>query len=339
MNQGLTNTHIRDILSKGNGHLFAATSGSGIFRSTDNGNTWIKASSGLGSSIIYDLALTQQGNVLAGTYNGIWITYDNANSWVQLGLSGKRVDAVGVDSLGYIFAGVSTEGLYRSTDNGTTWTLISSDMFYIYAIKVDATGTIFVGANNGVYRSNDNGNNWNWIGLYGKTVNDMAFIENPGSLLAATSSGVYYSLDDGNTWQSANNGLTDTQVWSILITSNGYAFAGTFSGTVFRTSDPITKLSVSEVNIPKTIHLKQNYPNPFNPVTTIPFTLPKSTHVTLKIYNLLGQEVATLVNARLLAGEHRVRWEPQDLPSGVYLVRLEAKEHGVVQVRKMVLVR
>ncbi|MBN2012970.1 SBBP repeat-containing protein [candidate division KSB1 bacterium] len=76
---------------------------------------------------------------------------------------------------------------------------------------------------------------------------------------------------------------------------------------------------------PAQFHLCQNYPNPFNPSTTIRFTLSKSERVSLKIYNLVGQHVATLVDDVRSAGEHQVKWQADGLPSGIYLARLQAE--------------
>jgi hypothetical protein len=83
--------------------------------------------------------------------------------------------------------------------------------------------------------------------------------------------------------------------------------------------------------------LMQNYPNPFNPSTTIRYALPKSSYVRLKVYNLLGREIATLVNEKRAAGEHAIRWNPIGLPSGIYFYRLQAGEF--VATRKLVLMR
>ena len=82
----------------------------------------------------------------------------------------------------------------------------------------------------------------------------------------------------------------------------------------------------------------QNYPNPFNPTTTIEFTLAQDSKVLLKIYNTLGQEVATLLDGEMQAGIlHHVPFDASRLPSGIYFYRLEAK--GQVQVKKLVLIR
>ncbi len=90
-------------------------------------------------------------------------------------------------------------------------------------------------------------------------------------------------------------------------------------------------------NVPAAFGLQQNYPNPFNPSTTIRFTLPVREYVTLRVYNLLGQEVATLVNETLEAGESMVRFDGSRLSSGVYLYRLQAG--GSTLTRRMTLVK
>jgi hypothetical protein len=94
-------------------------------------------------------------------------------------------------------------------------------------------------------------------------------------------------------------------------------------------------------NQPKKLNqyqLSQNYPNPFNPTTTIKFDLPKTRNVTLKIFNILGEEVATLVSDRLTSGSHTYEWSrPAGMASGVYMYRLQAEEF--VETRKMVLMR
>lgn len=83
--------------------------------------------------------------------------------------------------------------------------------------------------------------------------------------------------------------------------------------------------------------LKQNYPNPFNPSTNIRFALPEQRDVTLVVYNLLGQRVATLVNETRPAGWHEVTFDASRLASGVFIYRLEAE--GYVETRSMILVK
>ena len=102
--------------------------------------------------------------------------------------------------------------------------------------------------------------------------------------------------------------------------------------------------SVSErEELPSEFALHQNYPNPFNPATIIRYSLPVgqdgilSCHVSLKVYNLLGQEVATLVNESKQPGRYQVQWNAQRLSSGVYFYRLQAGEY--LETRKLMLLK
>ena len=86
-----------------------------------------------------------------------------------------------------------------------------------------------------------------------------------------------------------------------------------------------------------TVTLFQNYPNPFNPSTTIKYHVPRASHVTLSVYDMLGREVAALVREKQEAGLHQVEFEGAGLPSGVYFSRLRAGD--VVRVKKLVLMK
>jgi len=88
---------------------------------------------------------------------------------------------------------------------------------------------------------------------------------------------------------------------------------------------------------PRAFALEQNYPNPFNPSTAIAYDLPSESHVTLKVYNMLGQEVATLVDNQSSAGRHTVTWNAGSQPSGIYFYRLTAA--GATATGKMVLLK
>lgn len=101
-------------------------------------------------------------------------------------------------------------------------------------------------------------------------------------------------------------------------------------------SDSVTDVRVGET-IPNAYALRQNYPNPFNPSTTIAFDLPQTDHVTLRVFNMLGQEVATLVNETRSAGTYAVEWNAQDVPSGIYFARMQSGTFNAV--RRMILVK
>jgi hypothetical protein len=104
---------------------------------------------------------------------------------------------------------------------------------------------------------------------------------------------------------------------------------------------------VDQLSIIQKFNLDQNYPNPFNPSTTIKYSLPHPSLVTLKVYDLLGREVATLVNEEKPIGEYSVEFSGSNLPSGVYFYQLrisalqskDGKANGFVETKKMVLLR
>ena len=89
--------------------------------------------------------------------------------------------------------------------------------------------------------------------------------------------------------------------------------------------------------IPNQFALYQNYPNPFNPTTNIKFDLPEASWVTLKVYNIIGQEVASLINGEVNAGYHSVSFDGSKLPSGTYIYRLQTG--NFIQTKKMVLLK
>jgi hypothetical protein len=91
------------------------------------------------------------------------------------------------------------------------------------------------------------------------------------------------------------------------------------------------------IETPTTFSLAQNFPNPFNPTTTIQFSLPQAGDVSLKIYNLLGEEVKTLVKEYRQAGKHSVQFNANNLASGIYFYRIQAG--SFVETKKMILLR
>ncbi len=107
-----------------------------------------------------------------------------------------------------------------------------------------------------------------------------------------------------------------------------------FDGSFNYSNNLIVKI---EKPLPNSFSLNQNYPNPFNPTTTINFTLANKSHVSLKVYDLLGKQVAELVNAEKPAGEYNVQFNATNLPSGIYAYRLEAG--NFVSVKKMILMK
>ncbi len=101
--------------------------------------------------------------------------------------------------------------------------------------------------------------------------------------------------------------------------------------------DIITGIDYSENLLPEEYHLSQNYPNPFNPSTTINFSIPSAQLVVLKVYNILGQQVKTLINKEMQAGNFKVNFKADNLSSGIYFYKLQAGNFS--QVKKMIFLR
>ena len=119
---------------------------------------------------------------------------------------------------------------------------------------------------------------------------------------------------------------------------NGNLFAATNFNTVWRA--PILQLTdVKETtnNIPAEFALSQNYPNPFNPTTTINYSVSKSGAVVLKVYNIMGKEVETLVNEQKTAGNYEVKFNASKLATGVYFYQL--KSGDFISTKKLVLLK
>lgn len=130
--------------------------------------------------------------------------------------------------------------------------------------------------------------------------------------------------------------ITGEGLGSVRVEMPGYAAA------LYVVADSIVQVNVPTAvtrtdEVPEQVVLEQNYPNPFNPVTTIVFDLTEAAPVRLQVFDILGREVATLVDGRRLPGRHEVVFDGSMLPSGVYIYRLEAGEQLIL--RRMLLVK
>lgn len=138
-------------------------------------------------------------------------------------------------------------------------------------------------------------------------------------------------------------GLANGTKYYFRVTAvNFYGMASAYSNEVNATPS-LTGVESEENSIPTVYSISQNYPNPFNPNTTIKFGLPEASTVSLKIYDVIGREIATLVNEELTAGYYQYPWNAKGLSSGVYVYRIAATsltgdgQKSFVQVKKLVL--
>jgi hypothetical protein len=119
---------------------------------------------------------------------------------------------------------------------------------------------------------------------------------------------------------------------------NSFAIWAGWNGEgVYASTNILTGIGEKQQSVPLTAQLSQNYPNPFNPSTTIRYDLPQKSHVTLSVYNVLGQQVSILVQGEQESGYHEVRFDGSNLASGVYFYRLQAGTS--VETKKLLLLR
>ena len=143
----------------------------------------------------------------------------------------------------------------------------------------------------------------------------------------------------------SNGGSISGSSTNQIISTIGEPIVGTSGNSVnqiqsgfWYSEDAITGVEKNDKNsAPKEFQLMQNYPNPFNPTTTIIFDLPKQSHVTIKIYNILGQEVETLINETKKPGSYQLNFNAASLASGVYIYRIQAGDF--TSTKKMMLIK
>jgi ligand-binding sensor domain-containing protein len=319
--------------------LYAATSG-GLFYLPENGSYWIA----LTKQWVYNFEESSIGNAYAGSTSGILTAHVGDDLWTPLqtiGLPFTKIYCLALDSSNNFFAGTRNDGVFESTNGGTFWmqTGINSPLIFcsVNTIQIDNKGKMFVGTDSaGAYYSDDAGINWRKIStITGKNVTGFLLSHASEYFVGTLDCGVFVSTDRGESWQSTNNGLTDSSVTSLMYDQQGYLYAATDSG-LFR-SRSITAVVHQTNGQPASFSLAQNYPNPFNPSTSIQYSVSGSQKVTLKVYDVLGREVATLVNERKLPGMYTVQFVGSKYASGVYFYRLAAGDY--VETKKMVLTK
>jgi hypothetical protein len=149
---------------------------------------------------------------------------------------------------------------------------------------------------------------------------------------------VFHTTNGGVTWASENSG-TSNELNDVFFVDASHGWSVGANGTVLFRSTPTEVGDASSTVLPTDVTLGQNYPNPFNPSTNISYRLSRPGFVSLKVYNLLGQEVATLVSRSQPTGEHDASFDAAGLPSGIYLYKLDLNNGTVKEVRKMTVLK
>ncbi|MFA7362184.1 MAG: T9SS type A sorting domain-containing protein [Candidatus Kapaibacterium sp.] len=285
-------------------------------------------------------ALTEYGNyILAGTdaYTGIWYSTSLGQNWVQTNLSNEEIYCFAISG-NNIYAGSGGSGVYLSIDSGQTWTQTALNNKTVGSLAVSGN-SIFAGTyQNGVYLSTNNGSSWTQTALNNLTVTSLAVSEDKifaGTYDNFNNTGIFFSTNNGQSWVQKNEGFKYIPGVGSLLILNDYILAGTYGYSVWRRPlSDFTGIQSISTEIPTVYSLGQNYPNPFNAVTKIRFDVQKlesrsqNSEVTLKIFDVLGREVETLVNERLQPGTYETSFDGSGLNSGVYFYKMVV-HHGV----------
>jgi ligand-binding sensor domain-containing protein len=342
-NNGLTSTLVRCFAFTDRGDIFAGT-GAGVFYSSNNAETWELRNFGLGDYVANALIVNSSGSIFAGLNGGgVYRSENNGVSWTfaNNGLVSNVVLSLAIDNSGRLFAGTEFDGVFRSIDNGNNWAKLGDGLTQpdVNALAFDMGGDLFAATDGGVFILPRNADSWIRAdsGLTDKRIRALA-INARGHVFAGTYiSGVFRSTDHGQNWVEVNSGLLNSLVRSLSVNNDGYLFAGTQGSGVFRSIGTTTSVRETSDRKPPSFFLAQNFPNPFNAGTVIAYEIPHDARVELKIYDLLGREVATLVNEQRTAGTHRVAWRSEGTASGLYLYELRVGQMS--EIKKLLLLK
>ena len=337
---GLNDVQVTHLITNGN-IIYAggnsATTASRIFLSTDYGASWTSICSNYND--IVALAVTGSSIFAAFNTDSLYRSTNNGVNWVVVnnGIPSMYINAITTIN-NNILVGTGGNGIFLSTNNGNNWSPVNNGLpeaEYSSVLRFVTNGSyIFAGM---------------------------------GEAYQGTVKLIYLSTNNGVTWINKSQGMDTISVWvPSMLVANNYIFAGTdiqsgqgdFGTSVWRRSynDIIGINKISEL-VPATYSLKQNYPNPFNPSTKIKFDIPKGVSplgsrssllnpinrvgaggmTVLKVYNILGKEISTLVNEKLQPGTYEITFNASQYPSGVYFYRLITD--GYTDTKRMVLLK
>lgn len=318
----------------------------GVYLSTDNGTSWkyLSVSTNYSSDFVVsngrNILFVTQGRKLIDSTPYIFTSIDDGLNWTRSNsnmLGNDPIKAIVVVNKYYLAE--TKKGPYLSLDDGVSWNLVDEGLTNNTINSFYVSGkNVYAATNDGVFYSTNNGVKWIAanIGLEGIKANDVAV--SGENIFMATDNGFFVSTNNGNNWSPVNNGMNNTLVKKLAI-YGGYVFALTGSNSLWRRSiSDITAVEKHSENIPTEFTLSQNYPNPFNPSTVIKYEIKTSEFVTLKVYDVLGREVVTLVNEYQNAGKYRVGFNGGGLSSGIYIYRINAGKELSAS-KKMLLIK
>jgi photosystem II stability/assembly factor-like uncharacterized protein len=299
-------------------------------------------------AIGYIYVVGDSGTILKSTNYGS--SFFSLNSGTTLDLN--EVQIVECDFFNDVvrIAGDSLLTLY-STNGGNTWT-----QQYVYfpssepeGFRVDLQTIHFINNNTGwaagdhyIFKTTNNGLNWavrfKQTQSWDNATNSLYFYDQDSGIIVGNRGDIQYTTNGGNNWfYNFNTQNLTTKNLNKFTLLHGIAAALGDSGIVVHTDSITVGIKSAENYLPDEFSLFQNYPNPFNPVTNIEFTIPRASFVKLRVYDLLGREVQTLIDGDLKPGKYNADWNAVNYSSGVYFYTLETPDY--ISTKKMVLVK
>ena len=365
LNSGLPTNSINDIAEDSGGNKWIATglpweSNGGLVKF--DGSNWTvydTSNSDLPSNYITCIKIDDLDNKWIGTDGGLvkfddtnWMVYNTSNTE----LPSNRIICIAIDNSGNKWIGTPL-GLAKF--DGTNWTVIDTSNSglpsnVISCIAVDEFNNKWIGTGGWweAYNSDTDGEGltkydgtyWTIFDTLNSAIpsNDITCLEidASGNKWIGTSDG-FAKFDDTNwrVYNEANSGLTNNSIYCVTVDRYENKWIGTKRGLSVYNEKTVSvdeDINLNE-SIPNDYLLYQNYPNPFNPNTKIKYSVPQSSNVVRKVFDVLGNEIETLVNEEKPAGTYEITWYAENLPSGIYFYQLNAGEF--INTKKMVLVK
>ncbi|MBN8584473.1 MAG: T9SS type A sorting domain-containing protein [Ignavibacteria bacterium] len=228
--------------------------------------------------------------------------------------------------------GVVNSGTYRTTDAGVSWVKMDNigfgDIYFFNKlVGIRASGEFYKTTNGGI----------NWFVTSSLAGGKLSFVTDSIGWAGNNFNNITKTTTGGNTWfyQSSPifNNLSISAVETLKAWAGGNGLVHTTDG-----GGPPVGIEPVGTEIPSEYKLFQNYPNPFNPVTNIGFRIAGFGLVTLKIFDITGKEITTLINEELRAGEYKTDWNASGFSSGVYFYSLTV-EGQIIDTKKMLMIK
>jgi photosystem II stability/assembly factor-like uncharacterized protein len=243
-----------------------------------------------------------------------------------------------------IYSSTYKDIIMKTVNGGLNWIVKDSSFSF------QVTGQCFVNANTGyvsgnngsIIKTTNGGDSWQALSTgFSSSINSISFASPQrgwGILNSGSIQYIYYTYNSGLNW-NAQYSLSTNNSLNVICMSNIYSgWAGGTSGYLLYTNNGgSTFLKLLSTETSDNYSLLQNYPNPFNPSTIIRFKIKENAFVTLKVFDILGKEISTLVNEKLNTGTYETQFSDNQISSGVYLYKLTSDNY--IEVRKMALLK